>query len=78
MLTDYLGAFFNGVFLIALALSILFQSIEHFITVEDIDQPLLVIRWLDILSAGVAHGESHYYTLSELTVQTSVLLLLAS
>ena len=66
MLTGYLGAFFNGVFLIALALSILFQSIERFITVEEIDQPLLVIiiggvgLVLNILSAGVAHGEFYY------------------
>jgi solute carrier family 30 (zinc transporter), member 1 len=57
-----IGAFFNGVFLIALALSIFFQSIERFISLEIIDNPLWVIivggvgLVLNILSASVVHS----------------------
>lgn len=38
-----LGAFFNGVFLLALGVSIFLQSIERFICPEDIHQPLLML-----------------------------------
>ena len=58
------GAFFNGVFLLALALSILLQSIQRFIHVEPIESPLVVLvvgavgLTLNIISAIVVHGEA--------------------
>ncbi|KAI1431208.1 cation efflux family protein [Xylaria sp. CBS 124048] len=63
-----LGAFFNGVFLLALGLSIFLQSIERFIFVKTVEKPLLVLiigsigLFLNILSATVLHehhGHSH-------------------
>ncbi|KAF8634573.1 hypothetical protein AX17_004163 [Amanita inopinata Kibby_2008] len=69
---ELVGAFFNGVFLLALALSIFLQSIERFIHVEVIDSPVLVLiigcigLTLNLLSAvvvhdhgGHGHGHSH-------------------
>lgn len=66
------GAFFNGVFLLGLALSIFLQSIERFFNPETVDQPLAVIVLgavglaLNIVSAafvhdhhGHSHGHSH-------------------
>jgi Co/Zn/Cd efflux system component len=56
------GAFFNGVFLLALALSIFLQSIERFVHIEVIEQPLLVLvvgcigLLLNMVSALVVHG----------------------
>ncbi|KAJ0118049.1 cation diffusion facilitator family metal ion [Diaporthe amygdali] len=38
-----LGAFFNGVFLLALGISIFLQSIERFISIERIEDPRLVM-----------------------------------
>lgn len=61
-LISSLGAFFNGVFLLALALSILLQSIERFVHVEEVQSPKLVLITggvglaLNILSAIVVHG----------------------
>jgi hypothetical protein len=58
----FTGAFFNGVFLLALALSICLQSIERFINIQPVDSPLLVLIMactglgLNILSAFVVHG----------------------
>lgn len=58
------GAFFNGVFLLALALSIFLQSIERFINIQTVDSPILVLivacigLGLNILSVFVVHGES--------------------
>jgi zinc transporter 1 len=58
------GAFFNGVFLLALALSIFLQSIERFIRIEQIDDPVSVLivgsvgLTLNVLSALVLHGKS--------------------
>lgn len=58
------GAFFNGVFLLALAFSILLQSIQRFIHVEPIQSPIVVLvvgavgLTLNIISALVVHGEA--------------------
>ena len=63
MLTTFTGAFFNGVFLLALALSIFLQSIERFLNIQAVDSPLLVLIMactglgLNILSAFVVHGK---------------------
>lgn len=60
---NHLGAFFNGVFLLALALSICLQSIERFVHVEVVDSPKLVLiigcigLALNIFSVIVVHGE---------------------
>ncbi|KAI1330945.1 cation efflux protein [Xylariaceae sp. FL0255] len=63
-----LGAFFNGVFLLALGLSIFLQSIEKFISIRPVDQPKLVLITgavglaLNVLSALLVHehhGHSH-------------------
>jgi Co/Zn/Cd efflux system component len=57
------GAFFNGVFLLALALSIFLQSIERFIHIEPVESPMLVLivgtigLTLNIVSAIVIHGK---------------------
>ena len=62
---DTIGAFFNGVFLLALALSIFLQSVERFVHVEKITSPKLILiigcvgLGLNILSAIVVHGEFH-------------------
>jgi len=58
------GAFFNGVFLLALALSIFLQSIERFVHVEPIESPVMVLivgvvgLTLNIISAIIVHGET--------------------
>ncbi|KAF2970636.1 hypothetical protein GQX73_g2929 [Xylaria multiplex] len=63
-----LGAFFNGVFLLALGVSIFLQSIERFIAIQPIDNPKLVLiigsvgLALNILSAALLHehhGHGH-------------------
>ncbi|KAL9715790.1 hypothetical protein Ac2012v2_000232 [Leucoagaricus gongylophorus] len=68
-----IGAFFNGVFLLALALSVFLQSIERFVHIERIEEPFLVLvigcvgLTLNIISALVVHdhhghgGHSHGY-----------------
>ncbi|KAF8630132.1 hypothetical protein AX15_003088 [Amanita polypyramis BW_CC] len=69
---ELVGAFFNGVFLLALALSIFLQSLERFVNVETIDSPLLILivacvgLSLNIASVivvhdhgGHGHGHSH-------------------
>lgn len=67
---ELVGAFFNGVFLLALALSILLQSIERFVHVEPIDSPISILIvgcvgfGLNCISALVVHdhhghGHSH-------------------
>ena len=59
----FTGAFFNGVFLLALALSIFLQSLERFVHVERIEKPFSVLvigcigLMLNIISALVIHGE---------------------
>ncbi|KAI1799050.1 putative cation diffusion facilitator family metal ion transporter [Daldinia bambusicola] len=63
-----LGAFFNGVFLLALGVSIFLQSIERFISVEHVENPKLVLIMgcvglaLNIISATLLHehhGHDH-------------------
>ncbi|KIM44700.1 hypothetical protein M413DRAFT_442658 [Hebeloma cylindrosporum] len=67
---ELVGAFFNGVFLLALALSICLQSMERFVHVEVVNSPKLVLiigcigLGLNIVSAIVVHdhhghGHSH-------------------
>ncbi|KJA28049.1 hypothetical protein HYPSUDRAFT_178199 [Hypholoma sublateritium FD-334 SS-4] len=65
---ELVGAFFNGVFLLALALSIFLQSIERFVHVQSVDSPKLVLiigsigLLLNITSALVVHdhhGHGH-------------------
>ncbi|KAF8159476.1 CDF zinc transporter [Crassisporium funariophilum] len=65
---ELVGAFFNGVFLLALALSICLQSIERFVHVEVVNSPKLVLiigcigLTLNIISALVIHdhhGHGH-------------------
>ena len=56
-----LGAFFNGVFLLALGVSIFVQSIERFISVKHIENPQLVLIMgsvgltLNLISATILH-----------------------
>lgn len=60
-----LGAFFNGVFLLALGLSIALQSIERFISLEEVQKPKLVLivgcvgLALNIVSALFLHEHDH-------------------
>ncbi|KAJ6112304.1 cation diffusion facilitator family metal ion transporter [Penicillium sp. IBT 18751x] len=60
-----LGAFFNGVFLLALGVSIFLQSIERFVSVEVVEQPKLVLiigcvgLALNIISASFLHDHDH-------------------
>ncbi|KAL8999360.1 MAG: hypothetical protein Q9169_001786 [Polycauliona sp. 2 TL-2023] len=60
-----LGAFFNGVFLVALGLSIFLQSIERFISVQHVKRPILVLVMgcvgltLNIISALFLHEHHH-------------------
>ncbi|KAJ7066524.1 cation efflux protein [Mycena amicta] len=67
---ELVGAFFNGVFLLALALSIFLQSIERFIHIEEVNTPVqvmiigLVGLFLNIVSVLLVHehgghGHSH-------------------
>ena len=60
---ELVGAFFNGVFLLALALSIFLQSLERFVNIEALEDPLSMLvvgcvgLGLNLLSAGIIHGE---------------------
>ncbi|CAJ2514077.1 Uu.00g021960.m01.CDS01 [Anthostomella pinea] len=63
-----LGAFFNGVFLLALGISIFLQSIERFISIQRVENPKLVLivgsvgLALNIISATLLHehhGHDH-------------------
>ncbi|KAK8107297.1 cation diffusion facilitator family metal ion transporter [Apiospora kogelbergensis] len=68
-----LGAFFNGVFLLALGVSIFLQSIERFISIQPVENPKLVLiiggvgLALNLISAvfvghdhaGHSHGHGH-------------------
>ncbi|TIB60445.1 hypothetical protein E3P78_03154 [Wallemia ichthyophaga] len=62
---ELVGAFFNGVFLLGLALSIFLQSIERFFNPESVDQPIAVISLggvglvLNIISAAFVHDHGH-------------------
>ncbi|KAK2463543.1 hypothetical protein APHAL10511_004294 [Amanita phalloides] len=61
---ELVGAFFNGVFLLALAFSIFLQSFERFSSIEVVDSPFLVLivacvgLALNIASAIVVHDHS--------------------
>lgn len=68
-----LGAFFNGVFLLALGLSIFLQSIERFVDIKEVENPKIVLivgcvgLALNLISGiflhehdhGDGHGHSH-------------------
>ncbi|KAK0107191.1 hypothetical protein ONS95_003896 [Cadophora gregata] len=60
-----LGAFFNGVFLLALGVSIFLQSIERFVSLERVENPMLVLIMgcvgltLNIISAIFLHEHDH-------------------
>ncbi|KAL8995448.1 MAG: hypothetical protein Q9188_006808 [Gyalolechia gomerana] len=66
--SQLLGAFFNGVFLMALGLSIFLQSIERFVTIQKMENPLLVLAvgcvglTLNIISALFLHEHHHEET----------------
>jgi len=57
-----LGAFFNGVFLLALGVSIFLQAIERFVSLQPVENPLLVMIIgcvgfvLNVISAAILHG----------------------
>ncbi|KAK3323493.1 cation efflux family protein, partial [Cercophora scortea] len=61
-----LGAFFNGVFLLALGISIFLQSIERFIYLTPVENPKLVLIMgcvglsLNIISAIFLHGHHEH------------------
>lgn len=63
------GAFFNSVFLLALALSIFLQSIERFIHIAPVNSPFMMMvigcvgLGLNILSAFFAHGKCRNATI---------------
>jgi len=60
-----LGAFFNGVFLLALGISIFLQSVERFITLQRVENPKLVLIMgcvglsLNVISAVFLHEHDH-------------------
>ena len=68
---ELVGAFFNGVFLLALALSIFLQSVERFINLEFVKDPFSVLivgcvgLALNMLSATIVHGRLHLRSDSE-------------
>ncbi|KFY67411.1 hypothetical protein V496_01602 [Pseudogymnoascus sp. VKM F-4515 (FW-2607)] len=60
-----LGAFFNGVFLLALGVSIFLQSIERFVSLQKVENPMLVLiigcvgLTLNIISVTFLHEHDH-------------------
>ena len=60
-----LGAFFNGVFLLALGVSIFLQSIERFVFLQQVENPKLVLiigsigLTLNLISAVFVHEHDH-------------------
>jgi len=58
-----LGAFFNGVFLAALGLSVFLQSVERFVSIQRVERPMLVLivgavgLGLNLISAVFLHGK---------------------
>ncbi|EEH08928.1 conserved hypothetical protein [Histoplasma capsulatum G186AR] len=60
-----LGAFFNGVFLLALGVSIILQSIERFVSLERVEKPELMLiigcvgLTLNLISASFLHEHGH-------------------
>lgn len=63
-----MGAFFNGIFLLALGVTIFFQSLERFLRASPVDDATLMLIMgcvgfaLNIISAVLLHGQcSHNY-----------------
>ena len=60
-----LGAFFNGVFLLALGLSIFLQSIERFVDIKEVENPKIVLivgsigLGLNLISGIFLHEHDH-------------------
>ncbi|KAG9513241.1 zinc transporter 1, partial [Aureobasidium melanogenum] len=60
-----LGAFFNGVFLLALGVSIFLQSVERFVSLQKVENPMLVLiigcvgLALNIISVLFLHEHDH-------------------
>ncbi|RWQ94244.1 putative cation diffusion facilitator family metal ion transporter [Paecilomyces variotii] len=60
-----LGAFFNGVFLLALGISILLQSLQRFISLQRVQNPKLILivgcvgLGLNLISASFLHEHDH-------------------
>lgn len=60
-----LGAFFNGVFLLALGVSIFLQSIERFINMQKVENPQLILIVgcigfaLNVISVAFLHEHDH-------------------
>ncbi|KAL8970851.1 MAG: hypothetical protein Q9183_001332, partial [Haloplaca sp. 2 TL-2023] len=73
-----LGAFFNGVFLVALSVSIFLQSIERFVSIEKVEHPLLVLvvgcvgLTLNIISALFLHEHNHNHHVSDTVSPTKI------
>merc|ERR1712098_756638 len=65
-----LGAFFNGVFLLALGVSIFLQSIERFVSLQKVENPMLILMMgcvgltLNIISVTFLH-EHHRHQVIE-------------
>lgn len=61
-----LGAFFNGVLLLALGFSIFFQSLERFMTPQTLENPEYVLYIgcaglaLNLLSVALLHGRPRH------------------
>jgi zinc transporter 1 len=57
------GAFFNGAFLLALGFSILLQSIERFVSLKEVEDPMLILIMggigfgLNIITGALLHGQ---------------------
>ncbi|KAK1998961.1 cation diffusion facilitator family transporter [Colletotrichum falcatum] len=62
---EILGAFFNGVFLLALGLSILLQAVERFINLTHVEDPVLILIMgciglgLNVLVMSFLHENHH-------------------
>ncbi|KAI7913717.1 cation efflux system protein czcD [Pyricularia oryzae] len=73
-----LGSFFNGVFLLALGLSIFLQSIERFVSLEHMEDPFLVLIMgciglgLNIISIIFLHGTVSVFCAVILLLQDTV------
>lgn len=74
-----LGAFFNGVFLAALGLSIFLQSLERFISVQRVERPMLVLiigaigLTLNLISAVFLHGKLSLRDNSKIRVELTII-----
>ncbi|KAF5367854.1 hypothetical protein D9757_013696 [Collybiopsis confluens] len=88
---ELLGAFFNGVFLLALALSIFLQSLERFISIEPVQSPkdVLIVGCtglaLNVLSvlfvhdhAGHSHGQDDFSNLNAIELPDEIKLVHSS